>query len=57
MARNTKYQQHEINAKLVSDSYACGYYGSVIASMVINLPNHKQKVILTQIQLHTPTQK
>lgn len=61
MARKTKYQPNEINAELVlfsnakrdkykSDSYACGYYESLLTSIIENLPKKQQEEVLTNIR-------
>ncbi len=42
-------------AKYDSHSYACGYFEALIVSMVDELPAHKQREILSQLERSTAT--
>jgi hypothetical protein len=64
MARKTKYQPNEINAELVlfsraanakydSDSFACGYYESMLTTLLAELPKHKQEELLHNFRVST----
>ena len=66
MARTTKYAKHEIAAEFTlfsqaareqhdTDSYAAGYYESLIVHLLETASKTKQEAILTQLRVSTAT--